>query len=285
MSAGRRLNRGEVIEKLRQLLADFPEVVFAVLFGSLATKGFSVHDVDIAVKVEAEDKYVILAKLVEEASEVLGVEGGIDLVDLDRADPMLKARVLVEGIVIIDRRGFRGELLRELNQVPLEYWEYAALSLEEWLKSDNPMPIDAGIVKARIDFIKSEIDFLEEYVMSKGVAEVESSPILRRLLERGYQLIVEALIDVCRHIASAKGWRTAGTAKDYILECAKHGVIQTALAEELTRHTTLRNIIIHRYLAIDYEKLYEEAQKLLKHVAEFEKYIREFIRKELKHTI
>jgi predicted nucleotidyltransferase len=77
MSAGRRLNRGEVIEKLRQLLADFPEVVFAVLFGSLATKGFSVHDVDIAVKVEAEDKYVILAKLVEEVSEVLGVEGGL----------------------------------------------------------------------------------------------------------------------------------------------------------------------------------------------------------------
>jgi uncharacterized protein YutE (UPF0331/DUF86 family)/predicted nucleotidyltransferase len=285
MSAGRRLDRGEVIGKLRQLLADFPEVVFAVLFGSLATKGFSFHDVDIAVKVEAEDKYVILAKLVEEASEVLGVEGGIDLVDLDRAEPMLKARVLVEGIVIIDRRGFRGELLRELSQVPLEYWEYAVLSLEEWLRSDNPMLIDAGIVKARIDFIKSEIDFLEEYVMSKGVAEIESSPILKRLLERGYQLIVEALIDVCRHIASAKGWRTAGTAKDYILECAKHGVIQTALAEELTRHATLRNIIIHRYLAIDYEKLYKEAQKLLKHVAEFEKCIREFIRKELKHTI
>jgi len=281
MSVGRRLNREEVVAKLRQLLAGFPEVVFAALFGTLATKGFSDHDADIAVKVEAEDKYATLIALVEKASEALGVEGAIDVVDLDRADLMLKARVLEEGLVIVDRKGFREKLLRELGQVPPDYWEYAALSLEEWLRSDSP-DIDVGAVKARIDFIKSEAEFLEEYVLSKGVAEVGSSPVLKRLLERGYQLIVEALIDVCRHIASAKGWRTVGTAKDYVLECTRHGVIQAALAEELTRHMALRNVIVHRYLAIDYERLYEETKRLLKHVPEFEKCIREFIRKELK---
>jgi len=283
MSVGRRLDREEVVAKLHQLLASFPEVVFAALFGTIATKGFSNHDADIAVKVEAEDKYTTLATLVKKASEALGVEEAIDIADLDRADPTLKARVLEEGIVIVDRKGFREKLLRELSQIPPDYWEHANLSLEEWLRSDNPS-IDAGAVKARIDFIKSEVEFLEEYVISKSVAEVKSSPILRRLLERGYQLIVEALIDVCRHVASAKGWRTAGTAKDYILECMRHGVIKATLAEELTRHTTLRNIIIHRYLAIDYERLYEEARRLLKHVEEFEKYVREFIRGELKDT-
>ena len=284
MSVGRRLDREEVVAKLHQLLAGFPEVVFAALFGTIATKGFSNHDADIAVKVEAEDKYTTLATLVEKASEALGVEEAIDIADLDRADPTLKARVLEEGIVIVDRKGFREKLLRELSQIPPDYWEHANLSLEEWLRSDNPASIDAGAVKARIDFIKSEVEFLEEYVISKSVAEVKTSPILRRLLERGYQLIVEALIDVCRHVASAKGWRTAGTAKDYILECMRHGVIKATLAEELTRHITLRNIIIHRYLAIDYERLYEEARRLLKHVEEFEKYVREFIRGELKDT-
>jgi len=284
MSVGRRLDREEVVAKLHQLLASFPEVVFAALFGTIATKGFSNHDADIAVKVEAEDKYTTLATLVEKASEALGVEEAIDIADLDRADPTLKARVLEEGIVIVDRKGFREKLLRELSQIPPDYWEHANLSLEEWLRSDNPASIDAGAVKARIDFIKSEVEFLEEYVISKSVAEVKTSPILRRLLERGYQLIVEALIDVCRHVASAKGWRTAGTAKDYILECMRHGVIKATLAEELTRHITLRNIIIHRYLAIDYERLYEEARRLLKHVEEFEKYVREFIRGELKDT-
>jgi len=282
MDMSRRLDRKEVIAKLRQLLANFPEVVFAALFGTLATKGFSYHDADIAVKVEAEDKYATLAALVDRASKALGVEEAIDVVDLDRADPTLKARILEEGLVIVDRKGFREKLLRELGQVPPDYWEYASLSLKEWLRSDNPTSIDVEVVKARIDFIKSEAEFLEEYVMSKDFTEVESSPILRRLLERGYQLIVEALINICRYVASAKGWRTAGTAKDYILECRRHGVIQAALAEELTRHMTLRNIIVHRYLTIDYERLYEETQKLLKHATDFEKCIHDFIRKELK---
>jgi uncharacterized protein YutE (UPF0331/DUF86 family) len=42
----------------------------------------------------------------------------------------------------------------------------------------------------------------------------------------------------------------------------------------------LRKIIIHRYLAVDYEKLYEQALKLVEHASEFELYLREFIRKE-----
>jgi hypothetical protein len=39
MSVGRRLDREEVVAKLHQLLASFPEVVFAALFGTIATKG------------------------------------------------------------------------------------------------------------------------------------------------------------------------------------------------------------------------------------------------------
>ena len=278
------LDREEIIAKLSKLLASSPEVTFAALFGSLAVKGFSIHDVDVAVKVE-NDKYATLTALVKKLSEALGVgEEAIDIVDLDRADTVLKARVLEEGLVLIDRRGVKEELLNELSQIPPDYWEYAALSIGEWLRSNSSTSVDTGVVKARMDFIKSEAEFLEGYVLSKSITEVVSSPVLTRLLERGYQLIVEALINICRHIASAKSWRTAGAAKDYILECARHNVMQRSLAEELIRHVALRNIIIHRYLTIDYEKLHKEALKLLKHVNEFEKYLREFIRKEIGNT-
>ena len=87
-----------------------------------------------------------------------------------------------------------------------------------------------------------------------------------------------------RHIASVKGWRAAGTAKDYIMECVRHKVIQQSLVEELTHHIALRNIIIHRYLVIDYEKLYEKALKLVEHARDFERSLRELIQKELGYT-
>jgi len=48
-------------------------------------------------------------------------------------------------------------------------------------------------------------------------------------------------------------------------------VMPTELAGELTRHARLRNIIIHRYLMVNYEKLYEEAQKLMRHMEDFER--------------
>jgi len=44
---------------------------------------------------EGDDKYITLAALVEELSKALGVrEEAIDIVDLDRADAMMKARAL-----------------------------------------------------------------------------------------------------------------------------------------------------------------------------------------------
>jgi uncharacterized protein YutE (UPF0331/DUF86 family)/predicted nucleotidyltransferase len=275
------LHREEVTTKIAQLLTGFPEVVFAALIGSLATRGSSGHDIDIAVKVEGRDKYKTLARLFEELSDVLGVrEEAIDIVDLDRADTMLKARLLEEAHILIDKKNYKEKLLKELSHVHPDFWEYTSMSVREWLKTENPPSLDTTLVKTRVDFIKSEIEFLGEYVLSKAVTDVKHSPVLSRLLERGYQLIIEALVDICRHIASAKGWRTAGTAKDYILECAKHGVLQASLAEELTHHVALRNIIIHRYLAVDHEKLYEESLKLVKHAGEFELHLREFIRKE-----
>ncbi|MCL7383757.1 MAG: DUF86 domain-containing protein [Thaumarchaeota archaeon] len=280
------LDGKEVIPKIVHLLPRFPEVVFLVLFGSLATKNSRGHDIDLAVKIEGSDKYETLARLVREISETLGVgEELIDIVDLDRADTMVKARVLQEGLVLVDKKNFKEKLHEELSQVNPDYWEYAVFSLREWLKLEDPTYIDVIVVKRRIDFIKSEIEFLEEYVLSKNVNDVKSSPILGRLLERGYQLIVEAIIDICRHLASVKGWRTAGVAKDYIMECVKHGVVDASLAEQLTHHIALRSIIIHRYLAIDYEKLYEEALKLTKHARDFERYLQEFISKESGYTI
>jgi len=214
------LDREEAIAKTISLLAKFPEVIFAALFDSLAKKGLSGHDIDIAVKVEGSDKYTILARLIEELSEALGIgEEAIDIVDLDRADTMLKARILEETLTLINKENFKEKLLEELSRVHPDYWDYAELSLREWLGSEDQASVDVTVVKTRMDFMKSEIEFLKEYVLSKSVNDVKSSPILSRLLERGCQFIIEAIIDICRHIASVKWWKTDGTAKDYIMEC------------------------------------------------------------------
>jgi len=50
-------------------------------------------------------------------------------------------------------------------------------------------------------------------------------------------------------------------------------------ADEVVKRVRLRNIIIHRYLDIDYEELYNDTQKLIGLTKEYEKYVAIFLRK------
>jgi len=177
----------EGLEKLRELASKHPEVAFLAITGSIARRGFSVHDVDVAVKLsEAPDRYGALASILTGVSRALGVpEDCIDLIDLDRAGVELKASILRNSIVVIDR-GYYEELVKELEEVLRGYGELRELSIREWLYSRDPTSIDVSVVKRRFDFVKSEIEFLENHILSKSVGEVKSSPILSRALERSY---------------------------------------------------------------------------------------------------
>lgn len=272
----------DVVCRLREYFASEVEVAYAALFGSIVSKGFSHHDIDLAIKVSSacEDKYAVILNVVDAVSRVLGVDPDVlDIVDLDRAGLEVKRRVALEGLILVDR-GYLREMLMELISAYPEYSEYKSLSISEWLHAGDPSSIDFSIVKSRMDFAKNEASFLEEYVLSKSRVEVEASPVLRRLLERGFQIIVEAAIDICRHIVSAKGWGGAFTVISFIEECGKRGVVSREVGEELMRMVKLRNIIIHRYLEVDYSKLYDEAGELIGYIRELEKQLTEFLRRE-----
>jgi len=270
-----------VIERLRKSLEAVDGLVFAALFGSLATRGFSLHDVDVAVKASGRDKYEVLLEVAERVAGELGVSVDlVDVVDLDRASLELKKRVVEEGLVLVDR-GYWRRLAEEVARRYPEYAEHLEFSIKEWLSSPDPTRIDVGVLKRRMDFIRSETEFLEEYVLSKDPAEVAESPVYRRLLERSYQLIVEAMVDVCRHVVSAKGWSPAYSSREYVEECARRGVVSRDLGQEIVRAIGLRNIIIHRYLEVDYSRLYREAVKLAALAREFEKQLVQFIRREV----
>lgn len=275
----------EIIDKVKSIAKEFKDIAFLAIIGSTITRGISFHDIDFAIKVTGKRKYDTLYKLTLKLSKTLGIpEEQIDIVDIDRADIELKAKIIHESIVIVDK-GYLNKLHSELSSKYQEHKEYLDISLREWLHNPNPSTIDIVIVKRRLDFIKEEIEFLEQHVLSKEESEVESSPILKRLLERSFQLITEAIIDTCRHIASAKGWLREYTAREAIKQCAEHKAISDKLAKTISNMITIRNIIIHRYLDIDYKELYKKAKNLKNITKEFEKSIVKYLRIEaLKET-
>lgn len=274
------LKKEKVIEELKELVSNYPEIEFLALIGSLARKGYSAHDIDVAVKVtNGFNKYGILAELIAEMSKRLNVpEDRIDIIDLDRADPEIKAEVIKGSVIVVDK-GYYNDLVKEVEDIFKEYSEYRELSIKEWLESNDPTSINVSMLKRRLDFIRSEINFLKERVLNRSPEEVKDSPLLSRVLERSYQLIVEAIIDVSRHIVSSMGWGPCFTSSCYIEELAEHNIITKELADEIVKRVRLRNIIVHRYLDIDYDELYNDIKKLIEVAGEFEKHIVDFIRR------
>ena len=266
----------KLVDSLKEALSSVDGLEFAAIFGSVALRGESFHDIDIAVKVSHPKKYDVLCKVVEIVSRVTGIgEEQVDVMDLDRADLEIKKEV-VEGITLIDKKGYKNKLVEEVNSLYPEYWELRRVSIYEWLYSDDPTSINLELLKRRLDSIKTEIEFMKEHILSKSLKEVVESPIYRRLLERSYQLVVEAMLNICRHIVSAMGWGPALSYSDYVKLCAEHNVLSEELGKRLINATRLRNVIVHRYLEIDYEKLYEESSKLIDIATEFEKQIRNY---------
>jgi len=141
-----------------------------------------------------------------------------------------------------------------------------------------PTSIDVSVIKHRFDFVKSEIEFLENHILGKSAGEVKSSPILSRALERSYQLIVEALANIARHIVSSMSWSPCFTASECIKRLAEKNVIPEQLAEELVRRVKTRNILIHRYLEADYDELFSDTPKLIDLARNFERHVAGFLR-------
>ena len=269
---------------MKNYFNSIPEIKFVAIFGSIARKGSSYHDIDIVVKIEDCNKNKLMSKIIHDLSNMLNIDySQIDLIDIDTTDFLFKKKILENCIVIVDR-GYLKNLINEIisNYEVFEYWE---LSIRELFFSKNSTGIDIDVIKKRIDFIKSEIEFLKQYVLSKDINEVINSPILKRLLERSFQLIVEAIINICRHIISAKGWDPAYTVKDFIEKCCEKGIINKELFYKFVNFIRLRNIIVHRYLEINYNELYQKTIDLINSVKKFEEEIIQFLRKELGYTM
>ena len=269
----------QLVDKVRYAVSNVEDVEFMALFGSLIVRGETYHDVDVAVKVKSDDKYSVFCRLVERLAGALSVpEERIDIVDLDRADLDLTKEVATHSLIVVDKAGYGSKIVKELSLKYPERGELIRLDVEEWLRSNDPSSIDLNAVKKRFDFIRSELRFLDDHVFKYDVDELGKSPTLKRLLERGFQLIIEASLDICRHIVSVMGWGPATSYLELIHICCKHGVITEEVKGEMLNAVRLRNVIIHRYLEIDYVELHRRAEELEKLMKQFETAIINFAR-------
>jgi uncharacterized protein YutE (UPF0331/DUF86 family) len=79
---------------------------------------------------------------------------------------------------------------------------------------------------------------------------------------------IEGCIIIAHHITASECWEAPDSNADAMRSLGKHGVIPAELAEVMARAAGFRNLLVHRYEAID-----DNAVSFLTHPDQLEQYI------------
>lgn len=128
--------------------------------------------------------------------------------------------------------------------------------------------------KDRVVQINEKLNTLKEYLgILKGfgmvtVEDLNKDPIKRGAIERYLQLSAEVVIDIAGQLIAELGFRTPNDYKESILILGEEKILPDEFAKEFSAVASFRNILVHEYLDIDYNKVVEN----LNHLEDFEKF-------------
>ncbi|MEM3109450.1 MAG: HepT-like ribonuclease domain-containing protein [Candidatus Bathyarchaeia archaeon] len=238
---------------VKHALEEDENILLAYLFGSRARGGASpISDYDLAVLLR-DNSLSAFAKVLFAASKALKVsEDKLDILDLTRAPLHLKAKVLAEGIKVVDR-GYGDALLLEVNVKYPEVAQQTNILLKNWL--EDPNGLDLKVIKDRLDHLSQLSDnigaFLERHRPGDLLKEFEAWYALKGMVQDS----IQAIIDVCAHVFTSKNLGVAESYRQYVEKLAEHGHMDGELAEGLKLAIALRNRLIHRYLIVESREL------------------------------
>jgi uncharacterized protein YutE (UPF0331/DUF86 family)/predicted nucleotidyltransferase len=261
-----KLTIDHVLPRLKELFEKFENVETAILFGSIAKNKFSVHDIDIALKLNKED-LVETGYIITQIAKTLHInEDHIDIVLLNQTNPIMLSKILKEGIIIKAQPNVIEQLLQKAEQAP-----DAIMEIKHWATFDPKL--DKMVIISRTEEIRKNTEFIKSEILSKKIEDLNYKDMLA--LERAMHKIIEAMLDICRHLVSVYSLGLVESYGEYPQKLAKANKMPRDLAEFVARLAGLRNILVHRYLEIKIEILYQTAKETVeKIVGEFIEWIK-----------
>ncbi|MGA2316618.1 MAG: DUF86 domain-containing protein [Thermodesulfobacteriota bacterium] len=138
------------------------------------------------------------------------------------------------------------------------------------------------------EIIEQHIQNMEEALAQLGkyrnisFNEFQKDLSLVWIVEKGLEILIQNLLDIGAHLLASEiknDWEDYG---EVILKLGKHGVIPQEFVDQIKGMAGLRNILIHEYLRIDLNKLFDYLKYRLEDFVQFIRYIREYQRSSLK---
>lgn len=137
--------------------------------------------------------------------------------------------------------------------------------------------INPEIIKDRMQEIDENLKILAE-LKELGEEKFKSDPKIFKLAEHCLQISIQALLDICHYIIASSNWQRPRDNQDTIKIIAANNIIPSDFAHRILPMAGLRNLIIHEYMKINLDKIYQHIQNI-QDFREFEKYIAVYLKK------
>ena len=129
------------------------------------------------------------------------------------------------------------------------------------------------------DAIYKRLQKLREYVillkkLHKTPKETfVQDPFVVGNVERYLQLAIQTTLDIGNHIIANLKVKSPEEYREIFIRLGEEKIIPMELAERMTPLASLRNILVHDYLEVDLEIIYDSLKKELQDFEDYAKYI------------
>lgn len=139
--------------------------------------------------------------------------------------------------------------------------------------------IDYKNISARLEKLREYVSYLKSY-QKKSIAQIKKDYTLQGAICRYFQLSVECIIDISELLISSLGLRKPDTSFEAIEILGENKIIPLRFSKKFAPIVGFRNILVHDYLRIDLNKVYQHLKEDLKDFNLFSKLISNFLQKQ-----
>lgn len=145
--------------------------------------------------------------------------------------------------------------------------------------------LDHSRIRDRLAEIRKRLRELKTSIKTVDKERFLTDSLLADASERRLEVAIQACLDIAGHIVSqAAVKKPKKENKELFLILTELGIIEDRLAKKLVKMAGMRNILVHEYLEIAREKVYQAVKEDLGDILQFCQEIEEFLEKRQKRA-
>jgi uncharacterized protein YutE (UPF0331/DUF86 family) len=136
--------------------------------------------------------------------------------------------------------------------------------------------IDPQAIQALLQTLSEYTEDLRTY-QQLSYDEVVADRNYQSMIRYALQTAIQSVIDIANHLLIGGDLEQPSDSRSAILGLGRHDILSQDFAQELAGMSGLRNVIVHRYMTVDDELIYQFLQRCVTDFETFSQHIVDYL--------